>query len=266
MKARSRWNATKPKNCPFVSVSSTPLRSRSVRPNDRLRPTTAGATISRRHNRPRVNPMPLDDAGRHSLARNKGDWRSYDEIAGRYDQVWSTRFEPVARHIWTLLSPRVNERVLDVGTGTGIVPMSLSEAIRASVLAVGCDRAAGMLSRARARVAGLRVLVAEATALPFRSESFQIVTASFVLSHIPDYRRALLEVFGVLKPLGQLAVSNWAPPSDPHSSAWSECLAGAISKAEAERALAEVAPWESHFSQPGHLEAARSTSSGVVAS
>jgi len=184
------------------------------------------------------------------------DWRSYDEIAERYDRVWSARFEAVARHIWALVPHRAGDKVLDIGTGTGIVPMTVGEVAQASGLVVGCDPSAGMLLRARARVAGLRVLVADATALPFRGESFDLATASFVLSHVRDYPRALAEALRVLKPSGMLAVSNWAPPSDSYGPAWSECLAEAISKPEAERALAEVAPWEDHFSQQGHLESA----------
>ncbi len=201
-------------------------------------------------NQERIYPL------RRGLEGKVSDWRSYDEIAERYDRVWSARFEAVARHIWALVPPRASDNVLDIGTGTGIVPMTLGEVTQASGLAVGCDRSAGMLLRARARVSRFRVLVADATALPFRGESFDLATASFVLSHVRDYLRALAEALRVLKPSGLLAVSNWAPPSDPYSSAWSECLAEAISKPEAERAMAEVAPWEGHFSQQGHLESA----------
>ena len=184
------------------------------------------------------------------------DWRSYDEIAVRYDRVWSSRFESVARHIWALMPPRASDKLLDIGTGTGIVPMAARELAQAPRLTVGCDRSTGMLRRAMARVGTLRVLMAEATNLPFRDGSFDLATASFVLSHVREYSRALAEALRVLKPSGMLAVSNWAPPSDPYSPAWSECLAAAISRSEVDRALLEVAPSESHFSQPGRLEAA----------
>jgi SAM-dependent methyltransferase len=115
-----------------------------------------------------------------------------------------------------------------------------------------------MLQRARAQVVGLRVLAADVMALPFQGESFDVATASFVLSHVRDYRSALAETLRILKPSGILAVTNWVPPSDPYSAAWSECLAGVISKPEAERAVAEVAPSEDHFSRQGALEAALS--------
>ncbi|MBI1984123.1 MAG: methyltransferase domain-containing protein, partial [Acidobacteria bacterium] len=185
-----------------------------------------------------------------------GDWRSYDGIAEPYDRVWSARFEAVARHLWALMPPRPGDKVLDIGTGTGVVPMTLCEGGQKPGLIVGCDRSAGMLLRARNRLPGLRVLVADAGALPFGGESFDLVTASFVLSHVGDYSRALAGVLQVLKPSGRLAASSWAPPSDPYSAAWSESLAGAISKQAVERAMAEVAPWEGHFSLQGHLELA----------
>jgi ubiquinone/menaquinone biosynthesis C-methylase UbiE len=187
-----------------------------------------------------------------------GDWRSYDDIAERYDRAWSARFEAVARQIWVLVPPHAGDKVLDIGTGTGIVPRTLAEVAPGAGLTVGCDRSRGMLLRARKRLAGVCVLVADATALPFRDESFHLATASFVLSHIRDYPGALAETFRVLKPSGRLALSSWAPPSDPYSTAWGEWLAEAISKPEAERAMAEVAPWEDHFSREGALEAALS--------
>ena len=182
------------------------------------------------------------------------DWRSYDEIAERYDRVWSARFEDVARHIWTRVPVSACDRVLDIGTGTGVVPRIRSEVAGVAGFAVGCDRSPAMLQRARSQVAGLHVLVVDATALSFRHENFDVVTASFVLSHIRDYRSALAETLRVLKSGGTVAVTNWAPHSDPCSAAWSECLAGAISKPQVERALAEVAPSEEHFSQRGALE------------
>ncbi len=183
-------------------------------------------------------------------------WRSYDDIAERYDPVWSTRFEAVARRIGMLLAPLADESMLDIGTGTGIVPRILAELAPGTGLRVGCDRSAGMLMRARERLAGLRVLVADATALPFADESFNLATASFVLSHIHDYPWALAEALRILRPWGRLAVSSWAAPSDPYTRAWDECLAEVVDSREATRAAAEFVPWEDHFSRKEALEAA----------
>jgi ubiquinone/menaquinone biosynthesis C-methylase UbiE len=183
-------------------------------------------------------------------------WQSYDDIAERYDRIWSSRFEAVARHIWSYIPPSADQTLLDIGTGTGIVPQTRYELVPAPRLAVGCDPSAGMLSRARFRVPRLGVTLADATVLPFRDETFDVATASFVLSHIRDYPRALAETLRVLKTSGDFGVSNWAPPSDPFAPAWNDCLAEAISRREAEHALKTVAPWEIYFSMEGNLEAA----------
>lgn len=194
-----------------------------------------------------------------------GDWRSYDEIAECYDRVWSIRFEAVARHIWALVPPHTGNSLLDIGTGTGIVSRTLYELGQKPRLVVGSDRSVGMLARARARLPELAPVVADACALSFASATFDMATASFVLSHVPDYGAALSEMHRVLKPGGRFAVATWAPSSDPYNSAWTACLTNLISKQEVDRALAEVAPWEAHFSQQERLESALSQTGFLVA-
>jgi len=187
------------------------------------------------------------------------DWRSYTEIAERYDRVWSGRFEIVARHIWARVPLNAGDSLLDIGTGTGVVLRIRPEVPGGSGLMVACDRSSAMLERARSQLAGLHVLVADATAMPLPDENFDVITASFVLSHIRNYPMALAEMRRVLKPGGTVAVSNWALPADPYSAAWSERLAAAISKSAVEQASAEVIPWEEHFSRRGALEEALTT-------
>jgi ubiquinone/menaquinone biosynthesis C-methylase UbiE len=200
-------------------------------------------------------------------AGNTSEWQGYDAIAERYDRVWSTRFESVARRIWTLIPVRFGAAVLDLGCGTGIVTRILTELNRQPRLIVGCDRSPRMLNQALLHVPELRACIGDATALPISTATFDIVTASFVLSHVRDYRAALRETFRVLKPSGEFAVSGWAPPSDPYSAVWRECLAETISKEEVERASADVVPSEAHFSETGRLESElRQAGFSIVAS
>ena len=146
--------------------------------------------------------------------------------------------------------------LLDIGTGTGIVPSTFAGIFKTLDAFAGCDLSLVMLQQAKARLTDLRVVAADAAAVPFKSETFDVVTAGFVLSHIREYRRALNEIHRVLRPNGLIAASSWTSPVDEYSQAWSACLAEAISKPEAERALNEVAPLETYFSQEGNLEAA----------
>jgi ubiquinone/menaquinone biosynthesis C-methylase UbiE len=184
------------------------------------------------------------------------DWRSYDAIADCYDLVWVGRFEPVGRALWDLIQPVPGTFTLDIGTGTGALPLTLRQTTRHQGVAVGCDRSIPMLHQARSRVPELVIVAADALTLPFADATFDVATASFVLSHVLDYRRALDEAHRVLKQAGTLGLSNWTPPSDPYSAAWSDAVAQVVSMDALDRAVAEVTPYETHFSQPGRFEEA----------
>jgi len=191
------------------------------------------------------------------MSIRSSDWRSYDRIAKDYDRVWATRFARVARGMAGMMPAGCAPRaLLDIGTGTGIVPSTFAGIFKTLDAFAGCDLSLVMLQQAKARLTDLRVVAADAAAVPFKSETFDVVTAGFVLSHIREYRRALNEVHRVLRANGLIAASSWTSTVDEYSQAWSGCLAEAISKAEAERALNEVAPLENYFSQEGNLEAA----------
>lgn len=166
------------------------------------------------------------------------NWRSYDNIARRYDGVWGGRFEAVARRIWELISPAAGAIVLDIGTGTGIVPHTLGARLRELSGVIGCDRSVGMLSMASVRMPNMRLVTAEAMNLPFREATFHVATASFVLSHLSDYRAGLLEAYRVLKPGAIFAMASWAADTDAYSEAWAQLLTEAVSKERLQEAVA----------------------------
>jgi ubiquinone/menaquinone biosynthesis C-methylase UbiE len=146
--------------------------------------------------------------------------------------------------------------VLDIGTGTGIVPRTLGARVGQLAGVIGCDRSAGMLSLARTTMPKLRVLAAEATVLPFRHSIFDVVTASFVLSHLLNYRAGLAEAYRILKPSGIFVTTSWTANTDPYSQAWSELLAEAVSKDRLQEAVAQVAPSEGYFENGENVKTA----------
>ena len=174
------------------------------------------------------------------------DWSSYDTIASRYEPVWGSRFAAVARLLWDHVSVPPGAAVLDVGTGTGIVLQELDARGRGNVLA-GCDRSAGMIRVARSHLPAAGLAVADAAALPFPASTFDVVTASFVLSHLRSCEAGLGEAHRVLQAGGIFAMTSWAVDTAVHVKAWRELLAEEIPEDRLRDAVNRVAPSEARF-------------------
>ena len=81
-------------------------------------------------------------------------------------------------------------KVLDVGCGTGVVTRELARRVGAGGSVVGSDPTAGLIEVARQLAAdeglpGLTFEVHDGRALPYADESFELVCAVTVLSHVP---------------------------------------------------------------------------------
>jgi SAM-dependent methyltransferase len=100
------------------------------------------------------------------------------------------------------------QRVLEIGCGTGC---DLLQFARHGAEATGIDITPEHLRLARERVGqSAQVQEAEATDLPFPDGSFDYVYSHGVLHHIKDARRAVEEVFRVLRPGGRFNVHVYA--------------------------------------------------------
>jgi ubiquinone/menaquinone biosynthesis C-methylase UbiE len=111
-----------------------------------------------------------------------------------------------------LLSAAVEgSRLLDVGCGGGQLALEL-KGMRQDLHLTGLDLSRGQLRRARARSArsgaGLRLVRASALELPFADGSFDLVYSVDCLKHWPDRSRGLGECIRVLRPGGQLLITE----------------------------------------------------------
>lgn len=138
------------------------------------------------------------------------DAASYDSLTGQFDRFTERLSRPLAARMIELAEISENERVLDVGTGTGIVAL---QAARRAEKVYGIDLSPEMLTRAaeKAQTENLESRVAfrrmDAENLDFENQTFDVAVSLFALLHFPNPAAALREIFRVLRPGGRLVIA-----------------------------------------------------------
>ena len=143
--------------------------------------------------------------------------RTLDHAAGVYDLLaplmtlgQEGRYR---RRAIRLLGLQGNERVLDIGCGTGVLTRLLAQQLgdKVNSLVVGIDAAPKMIDVARRKAApipNIRFDVGIAESLPYADASFDCAVSTFFYHHIDAElkRRSLAELRRVLKPGGRLII------------------------------------------------------------
>ncbi len=111
--------------------------------------------------------------------------------------------------------------ILDLCTGTGDLALTYDRDANGTVPVIGADFSHEMLVRAAEKTAAagaagrVRFVEADAQALPFPADTFQLVTISFGLRNITDPDKGLREMARVTRPGGRVAVLEFSRPRNP---------------------------------------------------
>lgn len=145
--------------------------------------------------------MPTDEAAGERTAI----W--LQERPAGYDQLqWVHDAELLSPFTFLLKQETVTDYI-DLGTGTGAALKSLAPL---ALNATGVDISAKMLDQVRPDEAGnIRLIQADAAqAIPLRAESADLVTERMMLHDLVDPGRAIAEAWRLVKPGGQLIISE----------------------------------------------------------
>ena len=146
------------------------------------------------------------------------DAASYDDRGEAFDRFTERLTRPLADRLVALAALGAGERVLDVGTGTGVVGRTAARAVSPDGHVLGVDLSQGMLdfAAAKAAQAGIaerfEVRRMDAESLDLADRSFDVALSLFALLHLPDPRRALAQIHRVLRPGGRLVVGIGGGP------------------------------------------------------
>jgi ubiquinone/menaquinone biosynthesis C-methylase UbiE len=181
------------------------------------------------------------------------DWRTYDAVAPTYERIHGPRFAEAARDLVAAARVTGDQRVLDVGSGTGVVAEA---AEAAGATAIGVDRSLAMLATGRRSRPALRLVAAEAIDLPFRDRSFDAVLGNFVLAHFSKVETALFDLKRVLVPGGRIGFTSWADGKDAYQQAWLELVEGVVPRDMLAPAYGAASPGHDRFKRPDAVEEA----------
>jgi demethylmenaquinone methyltransferase / 2-methoxy-6-polyprenyl-1,4-benzoquinol methylase len=147
----------------------------------------------------------------------------FTRIAGRYD-LMNSLMTGGRHHAWRRVAAAAVSSApagiaLDLATGTGDLALAVRAAAPGRAV-VGADFSEAMLRHARVKLRArdaddVRLLAADALALPFADRSFACVTSAFLLRNLADLAAGLAEMRRVTRPGGLVVALEITRPGVP---------------------------------------------------
>jgi len=144
----------------------------------------------------------------------------YESIKQRQQATWAsgdyavvgTTLQIVGESVCEAIDLRAGERVLDVAAGNGNATLA---AARRFADVISTDYVEALLERGKERAAAERFAVtfrqADAEALPFADNSFDVVLSTFGVMFAPHQEKAAAEMARVVRKGGRIGLANWTP-------------------------------------------------------
>ena len=147
----------------------------------------------------------------------------FDSVATRYD-VMNDVMSMGLHRVWKAYTVaaanlRPGDRVLDIAGGTGDLARAFARKVGDSGLVMHTDINESMLRTGRDRLLDeglvLPTVVCDGEKLPYKTDSFDLVSVAFGLRNMTHKDAALVEMCRVLRPGGRLLVLEFSHVAEP---------------------------------------------------
>jgi len=135
----------------------------------------------------------------------------YSKIAAKYDDNKIRHYIETDKNILHILELNNFERitVLDLACGTGnYLAQQIPEYDQYEIKWLGIDKSPDMLGVARQKQLNAELIIGDACDIPLENESVDYVKIRFAFHHFSDKKKALREIFRVLKKGGMVSIYN----------------------------------------------------------
>jgi ubiquinone/menaquinone biosynthesis C-methylase UbiE len=146
---------------------------------------------------------------------------TFEELSPRYEEVvdaeldlfWGWRYHEFVDTLLKMTPIKEEDRVLDIATGTGVIPTKISNENGAVRSLHGLDITYGMLERAKKKFVEaqvqreIRLSCASAMEMPYANQSFDLVFCGLATHHM-SVSDLLSEMYRVLGDEGRIAVAD----------------------------------------------------------
>ncbi len=156
-----------------------------------------------------------------SLNKKEQVEQMFDTISNKYDNL--NRVISLGtdlkwrRKVLKMVKNHTPDSILDVATGTGDLAIQFAKNIDAKKI-IGFDLSQGMLSMAQKKVANTPLeekvdfIKGDGEAMPFKDNSFDVVTVSFGVRNFENLEKGLSEILRVLKKGGLFIILETSVP------------------------------------------------------
>ncbi len=146
--------------------------------------------------------LPLSSDYAYSYSSERIDGRLLkDSIRRIRSEIAPFRFQLAARQISKELEFQGGEKVLEIGSGLGLLGKAIKDEVAGDIDYLGIELA--FRPAEKSKKATIVPTQADAVRSPFPNDSFDVVVSTDVLEHVPDAAGAVREINRVLKPGGK---------------------------------------------------------------